>query len=118
MKVRELFAEPMPGSSHRLLGDAFAIGVHNLRDSRGADLSKEMKTATVSLYDSGGATVVSAAALTLSGTTRMDALYFLRTGANYTVTTAGTYRAVTLVELTDLTTKEWQQQIEILANPT
>jgi len=112
----QLIAEFLSDSSHRILGDTFDIGLRNVRNEIGSDIS-DGTTGVVSVYDSSGTLKVTAADFTITGTKRLKAVYQLRTGSGFPITAAGTYRAEHSIVLSDLTKKTWQQYIEIKANP-
>lgn len=113
----ELFAEFLPQSSHRILGDTFNVGLRNLRNERGSDISAEVTGVTVTVYDSSDAVTLAANALLLSGTTRMKGTFRLTTGSGKIITAAGTYRLVYKATLLDTRTQEFQQYVEVRANP-
>jgi hypothetical protein len=73
-----------------ILGEDLPLEL-TVTDEDGADLSTA--TATVTIKDASGATVLSATAMTGSGTTERIFLYLLQTGAAQTIPTTGHYKA-------------------------
>jgi hypothetical protein len=89
---------------------------------RDVELSASLSTATatVEIYDSTGATTLSSTAMTLTGTDRRVAKYFLTSGSAKTITAAGVYRAIYRATWSDGTNsiiREAQQQIDVRARP-
>ena len=103
-----------------ILGDKLPIGVRDIRSSADDDLTGT--TGIVSVYDSGGTVLSGANAQDLtieftSRNTRIKASFELTTGASMIITATGTYRAVYKLAFPDGSVKNWQQTIEVKANP-
>ena len=105
----------LPGREF-ILGEKKNIGGKNLRLQTGGALSGV--TATVTIYDSSGNSVLSATSITVtgSGTTRNALTYLLTTGSGMTITLADTYRAEYTVTYAG-EVQIWQQQILVKPKP-
>lgn len=105
----------LPGREF-ILGEKKNIGGKNLRLQTGGTLTGV--TATVTIYDSSGSTVLAATSITPtgSGTNRNAITYLLTTGAGLTIALAGTYRAEYTVTYQG-EVQIWQQVLLIKPKP-
>ena len=99
-----------------ILGWIGTIGLKNIRLSTSEVLTV---TATVAIYDSAGASVLGATAMTISGAASSynTAAYTLTTGPGGTITAAGTYRAIYTVTYSGAKPLIIEQVLTVLANP-
>jgi hypothetical protein len=105
----------LPGREF-ILGEKKNIGGKDLRLQTGGTLSGV--TATVTIYDSAGNTVLAATSLTVagSGTRRNSLTYLLTTGSGMTLTLADTYRLVYTVTYQG-EVQIWQQSCLVKPKP-
>jgi hypothetical protein len=116
----ELTAQFYPRSYHRQLFENFRIGLYPLKRAGAGNLYQYVVSASVDIYDATGANVVTAAAMTVDGScvSALRVFYDLKTGsAGRPITTAGTYRAVYTVLLSDTSTSSFEQNIIIEGKP-